>query len=61
MMMKVFFPNLVGYRDIYFTKFQERKPYIEFFIDFIIVTYEVILKNERCEYACFHNNYAIKF
>ena len=40
--MKVFCPNLVEYRDIYFTKLFQRKPHIEFFIDFIFVSEEGI-------------------
>ena len=60
-MMKIFCPNWVEYRDIYFAKISQRKPHIEFFIGFIFVTQGAIFLNERCVYACLLNIYAEEF
>ena len=42
--MNVCFPNLVKYRDIYFTKFFQRKSYIDYFIDCILLFKKAFLK-----------------
>jgi hypothetical protein len=60
MMVKVFCPNLVEYRDIYFTKFSLTTHHIEFFIDFIFVTEEGSFFNGRCLYGCLLHVNAIK-
>ena len=46
MMMKIFCPNSIKYRDVYFTKFSLRMPHVEFFTDFVFVTQEGIFLNE---------------
>ena len=50
-MMKIFCPNWVEYRDIYFAKISQRRPHIEFFISFIFVTEGALFLNKD---VCMH-------